>query len=151
QPPRTFGDVRYNFVRYLNDVDNQVGFIGVANFIADYRTGEILKSTVIVNESNLKDAYVQHIDAYLKSIGASDGLDNPTDWKTGGCTAGETKPIVNDTLIANHNKSTLFNKMQEYMHKPAGQYGNLGPIDFVNKNPDADFLKVFYAWLPYQM
>lgn len=147
---RHFGDVRYNFLRYMRDVDNNTGFIGVAQFVIDPRTGETLKSTSIVNESNLKDAYVQRIDAYLKNVGASEGLDSPNPWEPGSCTEGQTKPLVSEVIRNQHNQSTLFSKMQQYMAKPVSPYGNLGPQDFIRtKNPE--FLRAYYAWLPYMI
>ena len=37
---REYGDVRYNFIRWMSDIDVGAPFIGVAQFVPDPRTGE---------------------------------------------------------------------------------------------------------------
>lgn len=67
----------------------------------------------------------------------------------GACQDGDTVPIVPSTLAANHNgKSSLFGKMQEYLQKPVGTFGPLGPSDFQAKQDD-DFFRAYYALMPY--
>src|SRR5205814_7490926 len=69
--PKTFGDIRYNFIRWISDMDTQDIFVGVAQWVADPRTGEILSATININDSEIKDIYAQRIDAFLKSVGAT--------------------------------------------------------------------------------
>ncbi len=58
-------------------------------------------------------------------------------------------PIVDATVTANHNgNSSLYLKMQQYLQKPAAQYGALGPADFVVQQ-DSDFFRAYYGLMPY--
>ena len=156
-PNREFGDVRYSFVRWIDDLDGNQGFLGFGPSSADPRTGEILQGTInLANYVQKELAY--KIDFFLKSVGASYGLDyvdkdgNPQEWDTDGtCALGDIKPLKNAVVAANHNaNSTLYNKMQQYLQLPATTYGNLGPSDFTAKQ-DADFFQAYYAIVPYQM
>ena len=151
-PSREYGDVRYSFLRWMSDEDMQDGFAGVTQFVVDPRTGEALSSSISFNDFAIKDYYVQRIDAYLQSVGATSAIDPKTgNWVNppGSCKDGDTIPIVPATVIANHNgTSTLYQKMQQYLGKPPSTFGNLGPQDFV-VNQDDDFFRAYYALLPY--
>jgi hypothetical protein len=173
QAPRQYGDVRYNFLRWVSDEDMQSFFAGVTQFVIDPRTGESLSSSITFNDFAIQDYYVQRIDAYLQMIGATptDGTTTPDgqvhvgvnavgEWvPQGACTTGSTMAIVPSTVAANHNgNSSLYQKMQVYLNKPAAQYGNLGPQDFIVQHTvttngatttDSDFYRAFYALAPY--
>jgi hypothetical protein len=161
-PVRVFGDVRYSFVHWIPDIDENNGFLGMAGGASDPRTGEILSAEV-----NLSDyvigAMAYQIDFFLKGVGASQGLDytdpngNAQEWPPtppgigakSTCTAGQTVPLQNAVIQSNHNGgSSLFTKMQQYLGKPAGTYGNLGPQDFIAKQ-DQDFFNAYYTLIPY--
>jgi hypothetical protein len=148
----TFGDVRYNFLRWVSDQDMQDTFAGVTEPGFDPRSGEIVNETVEMNDFAVRDHYVQRIDFFLQQIGASQGLDNP--WNdTGACTEGQTKPIVNATLVAKHNaSSTVFAKMQTYLglhtSDPSGDH--MGVQDMVYKQ-DADFMSAYQKLAPYEL
>ncbi|HEY2902049.1 MAG TPA: zinc-dependent metalloprotease [Polyangia bacterium] len=163
-PPREYGDMRYNFLRWVSDEDMQDSFAGVTMPAFDPRTGEIINEGIEFNDFAIKDYYTQRIDTFLQSIGAT-----PTDpktgqpvnvntlgeWPTGACTTGQTQPLVNATLIANHNaQSTLFTKMQQYLNlnsiDPDPNNNHLGPQDFVAKQ-DQDFLNAYLSIIPYQI
>lgn len=167
---RTFGDVRWNMLRWLESLDQQAYFAGVESGVVDPRTGEEISSDIVFENFAIKDYYVTRINAYLDAIGASNGNpfsetawpDQPNDasGKPIACSAatdvGKTVPIVPDTLAHNHNgNSTLFQKMQQYLYKPVNQYGQLGPQDFVmthaddKGNLDQDFFTAYYTYLPY--
>ena len=161
-PVRTFGDARYSFIHWIPDIDENNDFLGLAGGASDPRTGEILSA-----ELNLTDSVVggmaYDIDFFLQSLGASQGLGysdpqgNSQEWPAtppgistkSKCTAGQTVPLVNAVVAADHNGgSSLFTKMQQYLGKPAGTYGNLGPQDFIAKQ-DADFFHAYYTLVPY--
>jgi hypothetical protein len=167
---RKFGDVRFNMLRWLESQDQQSYFAGVESGTVDPRTGEEVSSDIIFENFAIKDSYVARLDAYLQAIGASSGSPfSQTDWpampmdangKALSCSTasdvGRSVPIVPTTVIHNHNgQSTLFDKIQQYLYKPSGSFGSLGPQDFVMQHVDAtgasdtDFFKAYYGYLPY--
>ncbi len=153
ETPRQYGDVRYNFVRWLSDKDSQDSFAGIAQFVTDPRTGETLSASININDFAIKDYYVQRIDFYLKSVGASLDINSPVPWSDPAsgatCKDGDVMPIVDEVVAAKHNSnSTLIAKMQDYLQKPVASYGALGTQDFIVKQ-DADFFNAYYALLPY--
>lgn len=150
---REVGDVRYNFIRWQSDLDVGAPFIGVAQFVPDPRTGETLSASINIADSEVKEYVVQRVDAYLKTVGASLDVNSPGEWPDGpaGCKDGDTMPLVETEVAKNHNgKSSLYNKMQDYLNKPASKYGNLGPADFTAQQ-DEEFFKVYYQTIPYQV
>ena len=163
--PREYGDIRYNFFRWASDRDLQDSFAGVTMPGVDPRTGEVINNTIEFNDFEIKDAYVQRIDAFLKSIGASQDIDSvddngkPKEWPCPAsgcsCSEGDTLKIANSELIGNHNsKSTLFTKMQQYLNihstDPDPSNDHLGPQDFV-AHQDDDFMRTYLALIPYQL
>ena len=156
-PNREFGDIRYSFVRWIDDLDANQGFLGYGPNASDPRTGEILQGTINLANYVQKELAYQ-IDFFLKTIGSSYGLDysdkngNDAEWPDdGACQVGDIKPLKNSVVQSNHlGNSTLYNKMQQYLQLPATTYGNLGPSDFTSKQ-DADFFNSYYAILPYQL
>jgi hypothetical protein len=147
---REFGDIRYNWLRWVSDQDVQDSFAGVTEPGMDPRTGEIVNETVEINDFAVKDYYVQRIDAFLTSVGASGGLANPSTWPTGSCQTGATQPIVTATVTQNHNaSSTLYTKMQQYLGL-GGAGSALGPQDFAAVQ-DADFYRAYFALAPYEI
>jgi len=155
--PREVGDVRYTFLQWFTDRDLGAQYSGVTSWRADPRTGEILSAGITIADHNYKDRFIQRIDAYLVSIGASldinskDKDGNPSEWDPGGsCTEGDTMAISAKVTEAQHANDSLYQKMQLYMQKPAPTFGNLAPSDFVVKQ-DTDFERAFFALLPYQI
>jgi hypothetical protein len=157
---RAFGDVRFNMLRWVESLDQQTAWVGNTGFIEDPRTGEMLTTDIVFENNQLKDYYANRIDAYLQSIGASPGLyagnwgpspfaaDGVTPLPTA-CTVGQTAPIVPTILSQSHNGlSSLYQKIQSYLYEPASQFGPLGPQNFIVPQ-DADFLRAYYAYLPY--
>ena len=150
---RNYGDIRFNFLRWLTDKDAQDTFAGVAQFVTDPRTGETLSASINLNDFAIKDYYVQRIDFYLKSVGASLDVNSPAPWPDPAsgkaCKDGDVMPIVDADVVSKHNSaSSLIAKVQEYMQKPVGSYGALGTHDFVVQQ-DSDFFGAYYSLLPY--
>jgi hypothetical protein len=150
---RAYGDVRYNFVRWLSGYDNGVGYAGLTTPQGDPRTGELLTANIDLADVPFQDYYIHRIDAYLQTVGASLDFDSPKEWPNDppGCTNGDVQPVVPETKAKNHDGgSSLYNKMQGYLSKPIAKYGPLGPQDFIAKQ-DEDFFKAYYTVLPYQI
>jgi hypothetical protein len=152
---REFGDVRYNFLRWVADMDMQDYFAAVTQFVIDPRTGQTFSSDIEFNEFPIKDYYVQRLDAFLKYMGSSLDVNSSGDWPDGpaGCRDGDTLPILISSRGDWAGRSTLFQKMQTYMNKPPDQFGNLAPSDFIrtDNSTDPDFSNAYYALLPYQI
>jgi hypothetical protein len=174
QAPRQPGDIRYSFIRWIPDVDSGSGFLGVEQSVPDPRTGELISSSININDYPVKDRLTQHLDVYLKSLGLSDDVNATGEWPDGpaGCKDGDILPIAvsvkaaiaaqnqmngvtgapdptgDDIAQAQHNNSSLYQKMQTYLQKPAAAFGNLAPSDFVAPQDD-DFYHAYYALLPY--
>lgn len=170
ESPREYGDIRYNFLRWVSDKDMQSFWAGVTQFVVDPRTGEALSSSINFNDFAIKDYYVQRIDAYLQMVGAAAtdydpskpapddgkthvGVNSAGEWiDPGACKDGDTMPIVAATAATNHNgSSALYQKMQIYLQKPPDQFGPLGPQDFIvnHDNDMGDFYRAYYALTPY--
>src|SRR5262249_12042853 len=65
---REYGDVRYNFIRWMTDIDVGAPFMGVAQFVPDPRTGEALSASINIADFPLKEYVAQRLDAYLTTI-----------------------------------------------------------------------------------
>ena len=155
--PREFGDIRYSFVRWIADPSIVTGYAGITQFAVDPRTGETISASITAADHNYRDSILEHVDAYLRSLGASEGIDLLDDkgvakeWTDpGACKEGATMPLNPKTKESTHNQSSLFQKMQQYLQKPQPTFGNLGPTDFVQPQ-DTDFFRAFYALLPYEI
>lgn len=152
---REFGDIRYNWFRWMSDKDMQDMFAGVTEPYIDPRTGETLSNTIVFNEFAIKDYYVQRIDAFLQSMGASEGVNSPLPWSDPGpCYDGDVIPILDKSLKEVNGKSTLYQKMQTYLGHTTDVYGAEGPSDFIPKfikNRDPDFFRAFYAATQYDI
>jgi hypothetical protein len=149
-PARNFGDIRYNFLRWVSDQDVQTTFAGVTMPGFDPRTGEIINEGIEFNDFAVKDYYVQRIDAFLQQVGASGGLGTAT-WTSGACAKGQTTQVVTAAATANRNSSdTLFSYMQTYLNLDSTAPATLGPSDFVAVQ-DADFNAAYFALAPFEV
>ncbi len=159
-PNRQYGDVRYNFIHYVPDIDANTGWLGYGPSASDPRTGEILNATVNIADSEAT-ALAYQIDFFLQSLGVSQGLSYapggaPSEWPPappglsgGSCTPGQTVQLNGSVVASSHNgSSSLFQDIQQYMGKPAATYGNLGPGDFI-PTQDQDFFTAYYTLIPY--
>ena len=148
---RYYGDVRYNFLYWISDINSGNSYYAATPWGFDPRTGENINTNIAFNDQPVKDTYVYRVDAFLTSIGASSGIANP--FQTGSCTTGDARPIVDATMISQHNaSSTLFTKMQQYLglHGPDPTNDHLGPQDFI-ATQDADFYNAYYALTPFEI
>jgi hypothetical protein len=65
---REYGDIRYNFIRWMSDLDIGAPFIGVAQFVPDPRTGEALSASINIADFPLKEFVAQRVDAFMSTI-----------------------------------------------------------------------------------
>jgi hypothetical protein len=165
-PARQYGDIRYSFIRWESDLDTSSPFIGVAQFQPDPRTGELVSASINIADGPLKDYVEQRISAYLTDvIGTNPFADPPPDptSTTGGtlpaaCTVGNTPlvgyiPLLPASIQANiYGKSTLYQKMAQYLPPPLDGATSPGPSDYVYQHTGADgqtFYQAYYALIPY--
>jgi len=157
QRGREFGDIRYNFLLWISDRDMQSYFAGLTPTVNDPRTGETISSTITFNDFQIKDYYIQRIDAFLQYMGASLNVNSATAWvDPGPCMDGDTMPIIDSAQRAYAAQSSLFNKMQLYLNHPSDTYGPQSPVDFILTSNVQDtapggFLEAYYKILPYQI
>jgi hypothetical protein len=175
---REYGDIRFNFIRWMSDIDVGAPFIGVAQFVPDPRTGETISASINIADFPLKEYVAQRVDAFLQTMMCNgskvdpnlgticEGLNGDGPWgppmheekdKDGNvkvvpypatCTPGQIAPLVPKILNDSYGKSSLFTKMQEYLGEPASVYGPLGPRDFT-ADEDADFDVAYKRLVPY--
>ena len=128
--PKLFGDVRYNFVHWVSDLDvaDGPGFAGFTPSLNDPRTGERISTVINIADFPIYDYYLTELDYYLNTIGAEQTVTNGQ-WPAinTACVVGDTYPLgglVDATIETDHNEiSTVYDKMQLYMHKPSTTYG----------------------------
>jgi hypothetical protein len=68
QRGREYGDIRYNFIRWMSDIDIGAPFIGVEQAVPDPRTGEAISASVNIADFPLKEFVGVRVDAFLESI-----------------------------------------------------------------------------------
>ncbi len=142
---RHYGDVRYNFIRWVTGHETGSPYLGVMQGQADPRTGEFISVSINIADFPAKDFVAHRIDAFLQTLGVSGqddkgntGIDSPGAWidESEPCRyEGQSKfaqwqkallPPANEEeakkLPKNefHVKSSLFRKMQEYLNRPKG-------------------------------
>jgi hypothetical protein len=169
--PKVFGDVRYGFIRFITDIDSTpTGYLGVTEPLGDPRTGELLTATINIANLDLQDFYGARLEFYLETIGGTGATqkNNPEQITNGAfptiagtCTVGDIVPLggpggqpdnsQGGAVQFGHNAiSTVFQKMQAYLHKPVSTYGYLGPDDFIPQE-DSDFFAAFNKIIPYEI
>jgi hypothetical protein len=167
--PKLFGDVRYNFVHWVSDLDvaDGPGFAGFTPSLNDPRTGERISTVINIADFPIYDYYVTELDYYLQTIGAEQTLQANGDWPaiSGTCIVGDTFPLgglsgaalataqgqQQQTIKSDHNEiSTVYDKMQLYMHKPSSTYGYLNPSDFIPQETP-EFFDAFFKIMPYEV
>jgi hypothetical protein len=170
--PKVFGDLRYSFIRFLTDIDSTPpGLLGVTEPLSDPRTGELISNSVNITNIDVADFYVTRLQFYLETIAGTGPDQSGSTWKIENgnfvntpketCAVGDLLPLgsspggldnsMGGAVQTNHNAiSTVFQKMQQYLHKPLTTYGYLGPDDFIPLE-GPDFYKAFYRLMPYQM
>ncbi len=152
-PNRVYGDIRYSFLRWITDIDTGADFIGVTQFVPDPRTGETISASINIQNFDLQDRVLARLNFYLQTIGASPPTNPDGSWMDGpaGCTDGQTMPLDPNVLANQHNgRSTIYDKIQQYLQKPVQDFGYLGPNDFIVKQ-DKDFFNAYFALIPYEI
>jgi hypothetical protein len=156
-PSRVYGDVRYSFYRWITDIadDTGNGYLGVTQFVPDPRTGQVISSSVNIQNDQLEDFVLTRLEFYLSTLGAMPATNPDGSWMDppsgASCQDGDTvsfDPATEDNQYIGN--STVFNKIQTYLHKPVNQYGKLSPSDFIIKQ-DQDFFNAYYTLLPYEI
>ena len=166
-PPRQFGDVRYNFIRWETDLDTDSPFLAVTQFQPDPRTGQIISASINVAGAPIKDFAETRIAAYLQKAWGPDANgnprnpfsdpppdpSNPSGMLSSSCTVGQTIPVVPAYVQANiYAGSTLYQKMAQYLPPPADGAASPGPSDYVYSHAGDDgatFYKAYFSLIPY--
>lgn len=65
---REYGDIRYNFIRWMSDLDIGAPFIGVTQFVPDPRTGEVISASINIADVPLKEFVGVRVDSFLETI-----------------------------------------------------------------------------------
>ncbi len=156
---RQFGDVRYNFLRWMSDKDEQSYWAGVTQFVVDPRTGQTFSGDIVFNDFAIKDYYVQRLDAFLQYMGASNNINSAAEWPDGpaNCKDGDTMPILPDSRAAwAGNLDPVPEDAGLSERADLETYGNLAPSDFIRTQNITDtgpggFQGAYYAILPYEI
>lgn len=111
---RHFGDLRYSFVVWHQDIDTTRGLLGYGPSSSDPRTGEILSANLNLYNVGM-DYYRYLIEDYLAENGGAAKPDPDKAWEEIACTPGETAAPADQT---NRLKSTLFDEMRRVMDLP---------------------------------
>jgi hypothetical protein len=167
-PNRQYGDVRYNFFRWESDLDTDSPFLAVTQFQPDLRTGELVSASINFADKPIQaDRLGARLQAYLETVIGFNPSDPKTDlfadpppdpahpgmFLPSNCTSGTSIPLVASALQANiYSQSTLYQRMAQYLPKPANGDPTPGPADYVFSHAGADsdtFYKAYFTLLPY--
>ena len=91
---RHFGDLRYSFVTWHQDIDSTRGLLGYGPSSSDPRTGEVLSANLNLYNIGL-DYYRFIIQEMLEQNGALQKPDKTKKWEEIACTDGETVAALN--------------------------------------------------------
>ncbi len=119
---RHFGDLRYSFVIWHQDIDTTRGLLGYGPSSSDPRTGEIISANLNLYNVGM-DYYRYLIQDFLEVNGGQTlaqvqtaaGAGEDTPWEQINCNAGETVAPVDQN---NRLRSTLFTEMRRVMDLP---------------------------------
>ncbi|MBK8012173.1 MAG: zinc-dependent metalloprotease [Deltaproteobacteria bacterium] len=107
---RQFGDLRYSFVVWHQDIDTTRGLLGYGPSSTDPRTGEVISANLNLYNVGL-DYYRYLIQAYLEDNGGIEKASGLA-WEETACTPGTT------TATTGRLRATLFNEMRRVMELP---------------------------------
>lgn len=146
---RRFGDVRYSFVVWHQEIDTTQGLLGYGPSSSDPQTGEVISANLNLYNVGM-DRYRFLIQDYLEDLGAAgspepvmeDGkLVQPT------CTLGEEIALKGDR--SQRLNTGLFSWMRRTMElPPTGPPGQDPTAAFLPKPVRADFLQNYLRVLP---
>ena len=136
------GDLRTSFVRWVPDPNTLPLHQAVVSNVVDPRTGEIVSSSILINEAHARATARARLDAVLAATSAP--------WPSGACAPGSATPLASAALFANHGgASPLYARMQAILGKPISIAGALGPHDLVGP-PNAAPNRALRAIAPYE-
>lgn len=140
---RQFGDLRYSFVVWHQDIDTTRGLLGYGPSSADPRTGEVISANLNLYNVGM-DYYRYLIQDYLEENGGKLRPDPAKAWEQTSCTPGETTAPANATARA---KSTLFEEMRRVMDLPASTEDSVATADFLPTPARPNFLSDYHRTL----
>lgn len=108
---RNFGDLRYSFAVWHQDIDTTRGLLGYGPSSSDPRTGEVLSANLNLYNVGM-DYYRFLLEDFLAENGATAKPDPDKAWEEIACNSGETVAPVDQT---SRLKSTLFDEMRRVM------------------------------------
>lgn len=111
---RRFGDLRYSFVVWHQDVDSTRGLLGYGPSSSDPRTGEVISANVNLYYIG-QDYYRFLIQDYLERNGGRT-IDAGTKWEDVACNEGDTVAPAGDSARLG---SGLFKQMAKTMKLPS--------------------------------
>lgn len=111
---RHFGDLRYSFVVWHQDIETTRGLLGYGPSASDPRTGETISANLNLYNIGM-DWYRFLIQDYLETNGASGKPDDTKPWEEIACNEGDT--ITNGDKSV-RLRSTLFQEMRRVMNVP---------------------------------
>jgi Met-zincin len=147
---REFGDIRYSFVNWHNNMFTDIPWLGYGPSLTDPRTGEIFNATLNFNNWMGLHYYTFIVKDIIEQ---TSGVENPFE-DTKSCKSGDRRKIFNahdeeELENSKFHNSTLFTKMISYMEQE--------PKDWVLEHTDKWYdyyhmlqqdLRFFYP--PYQ-
>ena len=111
---RNFGDLRYSFLVWHQDIDTTRGLLGYGPSSSDPRTGEIISGNV--NLYNIGMDYYRFLaQDFLETNGGLNKPDPEKNWEDIECTPGQLAAPMDQTQRL---KSTLFDEMRRVMDLP---------------------------------
>lgn len=108
---RHFGDLRYSFAVWHQDIDTTRGLLGYGPSSSDPRTGEVISANLNLYNIGM-DYYRFLLEDFLAENGALSKPEPDKAWEEIACSDGETVAPVDQT---NRLKSTLFDEMRRVM------------------------------------
>src|SRR5262249_8319027 len=135
-----FGDVRYNFIRWIPDADSAGPWAGLTQLTADPRDGRIVSATIDVPNTGMEEELLARLDFWLTALGANPAPDANGNWPEGppGCQTGQTMPILPGAVASAYDaESPLYGRIQAYLGRPVETNGYLAPSDFAVAQSDA--------------
>jgi hypothetical protein len=140
---RHFGDIRYSFVAWHQDIETTRGLLGYGPSSSDPRTGEVLSANL--NLYNIGyDYYRFLIEDFLAYGGGYTRPDPSVSWEETACDAGLTTAPSSDMRLG----STLFQEMRRVLELPEPVPGEDPTDAFLPEPQHPDFLENYHRTLP---
>lgn len=149
---RQYGDMRYSFVAWHQDIDTTRGLLGYGPSGSDPRTGEILHANLNLYNVGM-DYYRFLIQDFLEEFGGKSreqvadeaGVSTDTVWEQIQCTPGATvAPIDQKSRL----KSPMFEEMRRVMDLPESTPDSIAKDDFLPTPRMETFADNYHRTLP---